>query len=173
MANESWRSGCLDNPAMQCLTPHSVGRQRGFTLIELLIAVVVIGILSAIAFPNFMDYIRKGRRSEAFSALSGVQQAQERWRANNALYAGNLTAAPPTGLGLAATTAGSHYTIAISSATATGYDVTATAMSSSTQAGDRDCAKLGVRMAAGNLTYAGTSSSGTLAYAATNKCWSR
>ena len=82
---------------------------RGFTLIELMIAVAVVSILVAVALPTFNDAIRKGRRSEAFAALSQVQQAQERWRSNNANYASNTqltlpitpaTAGDPVGLGL-------------------------------------------------------------------------
>ncbi|MBK7458565.1 MAG: prepilin-type N-terminal cleavage/methylation domain-containing protein [Betaproteobacteria bacterium] len=52
----------------------------GFTLVELMIAVVIVALLASIALPSFMDSIRKSRRSEAFAALSAVQQAQERWR---------------------------------------------------------------------------------------------
>ncbi len=44
--------------------PHS-----GFTLIELLIAVAIIGILSVVALPSFMSYIRKARSSEARTQL--------------------------------------------------------------------------------------------------------
>ena len=65
----------------------------GFTLVELVIAIVVVAILTAIALPTFLDQIRKSRRSEAFTALAAAQQAQERWRGNNAAYAGSLTAA--------------------------------------------------------------------------------
>ena len=58
--------------------------QPGFTIVELTIALVVVGVLASIALPSFMDAIRKSRRSDAFAALSAVQQAQERWRGNNA-----------------------------------------------------------------------------------------
>ncbi|MBL0296210.1 MAG: prepilin-type N-terminal cleavage/methylation domain-containing protein [Betaproteobacteria bacterium] len=59
----------------------------GFTLVELMIAVVIVALLASIALPSFMDSIRKSRRSEAFAALSAVQQAQERWRGNHGSYA--------------------------------------------------------------------------------------
>lgn len=138
-----------------------------------MIAVVIVGILASLAYPSFMGSIRKGRRAEAFAALTAVQQAQERWRANNSSYAGNLTAAAPTGLGLSSTTAGSLYGISLANAGATTYEAIATAVSGSTQVDDGNCAKLGVKMDGGNLTYAGASHSGTLSYAATNVCWSR
>lgn len=146
---------------------------RGFTLIELMIAVVVVAILAGLAFPTFMGAIRKSRRAEAFTALASVQQAQERWRANNASYASDLTSASPTGLALSSATPGSHYTISVANPDATSYEAIATAASGSTQAGDGTCAKLGVKMSAGNLTYGGTTAAGTLTYTATNPCWSR
>jgi type IV pilus assembly protein PilE len=144
--------------------------QRGFTLIELMIAVVVVAILAAVALPSFMDSIRKSRRSEAFGALSNIQQAQERWRANNAAYTAEMGA---SGLNIPTTTANGYYTLQVTNVSATGYRAIATAVSGKSQANDGNCAQLGVQLAGGNLTYGGSSTSGTLSYAATNPCWSR
>ena len=66
----------------------------GFTLVEVMIAVVIVGLLAAVAIPAFTDSVRKSRRAEAFSALSAVQLAQERWRGNNASYASELANTP-------------------------------------------------------------------------------
>lgn len=150
-----------------------VGQPRGFTLIELMIALAVIAILAAVAYPSFMDSIRKSRRSEAFSALSAIQQAEERWRANNPSYTDQLTAAPPTGLGIASSTANGYYTLSLANVTATSYEAVATAVSGTTQAYDGNCAKLGVRMNGGNVLYASSSSAGTLTFAASDRCWAR
>src|SRR5207244_5228464 len=53
----------------------SLDRRQGgnvFTLIELMIVVAIIGILAAIAIPNFMTYQAKSRQSEAKVNLGGV-----------------------------------------------------------------------------------------------------
>ncbi len=50
--------------------------QSGFTLIELMIVVAIIGILAAIAFPNFMQYQAKSRQSEARINLGAVFLSQ-------------------------------------------------------------------------------------------------
>ena len=149
--------------------PHA---QRGFTLIELMIAVVVVALLASIALPSFMDSIRKSRRSEAFAALMAVQQAQERWRGNHGAYASSVTAAAADGgLGLPGVTASGYYAIALAGVGTDGYTATAVAQDGTSQAADNACRELGVRMAGGNLTYAG--GSGDLAYAATHPCWAK
>lgn len=148
-------------------------RTLGFTLIELMIAVAVVAILAAIALPNFLDSIRKSRRSEAFSAISAVQQAQERWRASNPQYADQLTASPPTGLGLTSTTQNGYYTLSLTNVTATSYEVVATAVSGTTQANDGNCAKLGAQVTGGNVRYASSASAGSLTYAPSDRCWAR
>ena len=51
---------------------------RGFTLIEVMVVLVIVATLAAIAWPSYMDSVRKGWRSEARSALMRQMQEQER-----------------------------------------------------------------------------------------------
>lgn len=59
---------------------------RGFSLIELMIVVAVLGILAAIAYPNYQEYLAKSRRSEARTALLQLSQFMERYYTNNGRY---------------------------------------------------------------------------------------
>lgn len=60
--------------------------QKGFTLIELMIVVAIIGILAAIAIPNFLNYQLKSKTAEAKTNLGGVKTALESYRAENDTY---------------------------------------------------------------------------------------
>ena len=61
-------------------------KSHGFTLIELMITVAVIGILGAIAFPSYMESVRKSRRAEGRTAMMEVLQQQERYMTQNNTY---------------------------------------------------------------------------------------
>jgi len=70
----------------------------GFTLIELMIVVAVIGILMAIAIPNYNDYVMRSRITEATSALSDMRVRMEQYFQDNRTYVGAYaagTVAPP------------------------------------------------------------------------------
>ncbi|QTD47446.1 type IV pilin protein [Ottowia testudinis] len=104
-------------------------RQGGFTLIELMIVVAVVGILSAIAYPSYQEYIRRGHRAEAKSALLQANQWMERAATAQGTYP---TGALPAGL---TTVPGDRYTISASSADGAAFTLTATPKGS--QVGDR------------------------------------
>ena len=54
-------------------------KQRGFTLIELTIVVLVIGILAAIAFPNYLRARTSSRTSTCMANLKRIEDAKELW----------------------------------------------------------------------------------------------
>jgi type IV pilus assembly protein PilE len=61
-------------------------KQSGFTLIELMIVVAILGILAAIAYPQYVEYVAKGRRAECRSALLVAAQKMEKFYSNNNTY---------------------------------------------------------------------------------------
>jgi prepilin-type N-terminal cleavage/methylation domain-containing protein len=66
--------------------------QKGFTLIELMIVVGIIGILVAIAAPNFSRYQSKARQSEAKIALAAMYGSEKSFYSEYAAYIGSMDA---------------------------------------------------------------------------------
>jgi type IV pilus assembly protein PilA len=60
--------------------------QKGFTLIELMIVVAIIGILAAIAIPNFLQYQMKSRQSEAKTNLQAIRTSEISFQAERGCY---------------------------------------------------------------------------------------
>ncbi len=61
-------------------------RQRGFTLVELMIVVTIIGILSAIAAPMFLGYLREAHLNEARPYLLEIATKQRAYKYRNGAY---------------------------------------------------------------------------------------
>src|SRR6185369_4149977 len=65
-------------------------RGRGFTLIELMIVVAIIGILAAIAIPNFIRFQARSKQSEAKANLKSYFTAERAYFADREEYTGNI-----------------------------------------------------------------------------------
>ncbi len=83
---------------------------EGFTLIELLVVIIIIGILSAIALPSFLNQANKAKQSEAKTYVGSMNRAQQAFYLEKGYFAaqadfGNL------GLGIATQTTNYSYKI--------------------------------------------------------------
>lgn len=98
-------------------------RQSGFTLIELMVTIAIIAILSAIAIPNYTDYVRRGKIQEATSALLAMRTKMEQWFQDNRTYPTTCgTPASPTQMVVPTL---KFFTITCPTLTATTYTVQA------------------------------------------------
>jgi type IV pilus assembly protein PilE len=118
-----------------------VPRRRGFSLLELMITVVIIGILAAVAYPSYMDYVRRGNRSAAQTFMMTIANRQEQYLLTNRSYAAtaallNLTAPSETA---------GKYTFAVVLPTPTSYTINADAIGNQASDGDLSLTSAGVK----------------------------
>ena len=70
-----------------------MSRQKGFTLIELLIVVAIIGIIAAIAIPNLLNAIDRGKQKRTMADLRSMGTAIEEYSIDNNFYPVSTTVA--------------------------------------------------------------------------------
>jgi type IV pilus assembly protein PilE len=95
--------------------------RRGFTLIELMVVIVVIGILAAVGYPAYGNYVTRGQIVEAHSTLQEARVKMEQYFLDNRTYVGACTAGT-----IAPLPTSQRFTYACSSLAATTYTITAT-----------------------------------------------
>lgn len=129
-------------------------RRQGFSLIELLIALTILAILTAVAYPSYTRYMTKSRRTDGQIALLDLAARMERFYSENNTYVGATI-----GTGGVLTKSQSPegwYTLRITSQTATSYGLQATPQnqqaSNDVQCGNLSLDSFGVKSESGSGT---------------------
>ena len=133
-------------------------KMRGISLIELLIVIVIIGIMAAIAYPSYRQFVTRAKRTEAKAALLQIAQNQERFYLQNNTYTADMTQLGfPVGAGFITDT--DSYSITVTAADANDFSAVATYQMADAEAGK--CLTF-------NIDGRGGKTSGPLA-----DCWTR
>jgi len=116
-------------------------KQKGFTLIEVMIVVAIIGIISAIAYPSYMESVRKSNRADGKAALNDVAQRLQRCFTAYSSYTHASCGVGQTLNGGSVSSGEGMYTVT-GAVAATTFTLTAAPVAGTTQAGDSKCGSL-------------------------------
>jgi type IV pilus assembly protein PilE len=119
-------------------------QQSGFSLIELMIVIVILGVLMAIAIPNYNGYLERTRRTDARGALLEVASAQERIYFERNQYTSALADVWNYQEDGAYVSNEGHYVLSVVLTDDDTNRFTATATAQNKQTGDEDCATFSI-----------------------------
>lgn len=107
---------------------------RGVTLTELMIVVVIIGVMAAIAYPNYRQYAARAKRNEAKAALLQIATRQEAFYLQNNSYTNDMM---PLGFPVSDNflTDSDSYIVDVGAADANNFTATATYQNADEEAG--------------------------------------
>ena len=106
------------------------GKPYGLSLLELMCVLVILAILTAVAIPNYTDYLKRSRRSDAIIALERVANEQEQFYFDHARYSSSLNS-----LNISDISPDGFYRLTIEPVEA-GYVATAVPITGTSQQGD-------------------------------------
>jgi type IV pilus assembly protein PilE len=129
-------------------------RDSGFSLIELIVVVVMLGILAAVAIPNYTEYVKRGHRSAAQAYITDLAARQVQFYLDRRVFADTVAALNVN----APAEIANRYTVAIAVTPGPPATFTITATPTGSQIDDR-CGALTIDQA------------GTRGAAATTGCW--
>lgn len=134
---------------------HSIG----FTLIEMMITVLIVGILSAVAIPQYTKYMQKARRADAQALLSEISVKQQQFLMTQRRYA---KTADFTDLGISVPSSVSDYYTGYDTITVNGLSYTVSATPAGAQGSD-ECGVLTINSDGEKTAKVGN--------VAVSKCW--
>lgn len=100
-------------------------QSKGFTLVELMVTVAIVGILAAIAYPSYTQYVIRANRADAQQALMQLQQNMERYFTSHRSYT-DAEVGSNVGPSQSPESGDAVYTFAIEDLTASSYTLVAT-----------------------------------------------
>lgn len=128
--------------------------QQGFTLVELMIVIVIVGILSAVALPNFLSQTSKAKATEAKTlASAAIKEAQVAWTESGSAGLAAWEPAQPTGQCPAAT---ENFAFNCSGTDPLAARVTATGRAAAGDLKDRTISAVADITAGGPIRFCGT-----------------